>query len=153
MNLSCSSCATVYRIDPGKVPEGGVRARCTVCSHVISVSRDEEVAVTVATPVDGGGQPAVESESRAPARSQEQVAADILGDAFIAPPSPEPTAAPPEPPAAPSPSPPPTPPKEPVAQPSPVTAPTPAILVGRWVDVGASTVLHSPHVGRQVVAF
>ena len=37
MNVRCPSCATVYRVDPGKVPAGGVRARCAVCSHVFAV--------------------------------------------------------------------------------------------------------------------
>ncbi|MGH7569879.1 MAG: zinc-ribbon domain-containing protein, partial [Gemmatimonadales bacterium] len=37
MNVSCTSCETVYRVDPAKVPAGGVRARCAVCSNVFSV--------------------------------------------------------------------------------------------------------------------
>ncbi len=121
MNVSCSSCDTVYRIDPDKVPEAGVRVRCTVCSNVISVSRDEEIAV-VAAPVDGGVQPAVESENRPPAVSQEQMAAAVLGDAFIAPPEqPAGTTAPPAPPVTePIPAP-----AEPPAEPSPPPAPTP----------------------------
>ena len=44
MNVRCPSCNTAYRIDPAKVPEAGVRARCTVCSKVIPVTRDEEAA-------------------------------------------------------------------------------------------------------------
>ncbi len=118
MNVSCSSCDTVYRIDPDKVPEAGVRVRCTVCSNVISVSRDEEVAV-IAAPVDGGVQPEVEQENRL---SHEQMAAAVLGDAFIAPTEqPADTTAPP---AAPVPEPTPAQP-EPVALPSPPPAPTP----------------------------
>ncbi len=115
MNVSCSSCDTVYRIDPDKVPEAGVRVRCTVCSNVISVSRDEEISV-IAAPVDGAVPPAAESEERL---SREQMTAAVLGDAFIAPPEqqadttappvPEPTPAPPEPLAVPSPLPTPTP--------------------------------------------
>ncbi len=37
MNVSCPHCSTVYRIDPAKVPAGGVRARCSRCSGVIPV--------------------------------------------------------------------------------------------------------------------
>lgn len=37
MNVSCPQCSTVYRVDPAKVPVGGVRARCSSCSAVISV--------------------------------------------------------------------------------------------------------------------
>src|SRR2546430_240282 len=38
MNVTCPSCETVYRVDPGKVPPGGVRARCAVCSSVFAVN-------------------------------------------------------------------------------------------------------------------
>jgi predicted Zn finger-like uncharacterized protein len=37
MNVSCPQCSTVYRVDPAKVPAGGVRARCSTCSGVIPV--------------------------------------------------------------------------------------------------------------------
>ena len=40
MNVSCPNCNTTYRVDPAKVPEAGVRARCAVCSAVFSVRRD-----------------------------------------------------------------------------------------------------------------
>src|SRR6266566_1516495 len=38
MNVTCPSCETVYRVDPSKVPAGGVRARCAVCSNVFPVN-------------------------------------------------------------------------------------------------------------------
>src|SRR2546430_953801 len=38
MNVTCPSCETVYRVDPAKVPAGGVRARCAVCSSVFGVN-------------------------------------------------------------------------------------------------------------------
>jgi predicted Zn finger-like uncharacterized protein len=37
MNVSCPECSTVYRVDPAKVPQGGVRARCSTCNGVISI--------------------------------------------------------------------------------------------------------------------
>jgi predicted Zn finger-like uncharacterized protein len=37
MNVSCPQCSTIYRVDPAKVPPGGVRARCSTCSGVIPV--------------------------------------------------------------------------------------------------------------------
>ena len=52
MNVTCPSCATVYRVDPMKVPEAGVRARCKICSAIFPVTRLE---VTAPRPV----QPAV----------------------------------------------------------------------------------------------
>ena len=36
MNVTCPNCATIYRVDPAKVPESGVRARCSVCSAVFA---------------------------------------------------------------------------------------------------------------------
>src|SRR3954466_4317273 len=42
MNVTCPNCATIYRVDPAKVPEGGVRARCSVCSAVFAVKREGE---------------------------------------------------------------------------------------------------------------
>jgi predicted Zn finger-like uncharacterized protein len=40
MNVTCPNCATVYRVDPAKVPATGVRARCNVCSAVFAVRRE-----------------------------------------------------------------------------------------------------------------
>ncbi|MGH7511711.1 MAG: zinc-ribbon domain-containing protein [Gemmatimonadales bacterium] len=51
MNVSCPNCATVYRVDPAKVPEGGVRARCSICSAVFAVGREAGArAAAAATP-------------------------------------------------------------------------------------------------------
>ena len=41
MNVTCPNCATIYRVDPAKVPEAGVRARCAVCSAIFPVSREK----------------------------------------------------------------------------------------------------------------
>ena len=51
MNATCPQCKTVFRIDPRKVPAGGVRARCSVCGGVFEVvtgddPRREAAAVT-----------------------------------------------------------------------------------------------------------
>src|SRR6478672_11612242 len=66
MNVSCPNCATVYRVDPAKVPAGGVRARCNVCAAVFAV-RQESTADTTrpATPA----QPQ-ESKTRVPEAPQ-----------------------------------------------------------------------------------
>jgi predicted Zn finger-like uncharacterized protein len=37
MNVSCPDCRSIFRVDPAKVPSNGVRARCSVCSGVISI--------------------------------------------------------------------------------------------------------------------
>jgi predicted Zn finger-like uncharacterized protein len=46
MNVTCPNCATIYRVDPAKVPEAGVRARCAVCSAVFAVNRETREPVT-----------------------------------------------------------------------------------------------------------
>src|SRR5215217_8841600 len=53
MNVTCPNCATIYRVDPAKVPEGGVRARCSVCSAVFAVKREGEEADTSPAPLTG----------------------------------------------------------------------------------------------------
>src|SRR5438128_1369551 len=56
MNVTCPNCATVYRVDPGKVPDAGVRARCSICSAVFAVQRDgtaQERPSTVAAAAAG----------------------------------------------------------------------------------------------------
>ena len=80
MNVSCPNCNTTYRVDPAKVPETGVRARCAVCSAVFLVRRDGAAAPVSAAPA-----------------------------AVSAPPGPAPAAATTSPPPAPAPPPPPAP--------------------------------------------
>ena len=51
VNVSCPQCATVFRVDPAKIPERGVRARCSVCNGLIAVRRPEIAAPAVPSPV------------------------------------------------------------------------------------------------------
>lgn len=44
MNATCTQCQTVFRVDPAKVPEAGVRARCSVCAGIFWVRREAEPA-------------------------------------------------------------------------------------------------------------
>ncbi len=39
MNVSCPECRSVFRVDPRKVPQHGVRARCSICGGVLSIAR------------------------------------------------------------------------------------------------------------------
>ena len=48
MNVRCPNCSTVYRVDPAKVPEQGVRARCAVCAAVFAVVREPKPVATAA---------------------------------------------------------------------------------------------------------
>jgi predicted Zn finger-like uncharacterized protein len=38
MNVSCPECATVYRIDPARVPDGGARTRCRQCDTSLLIT-------------------------------------------------------------------------------------------------------------------
>lgn len=71
MTVTCPTCQTVYRIDPAKVPPGGVRARCAVCQGVFSV----------------GAEPAA---AAVPAREEPRFAAPPPAPAPSAPPAPAP---------------------------------------------------------------
>lgn len=46
MVVQCSSCLTEFELDPNKVPAAGVRARCSVCSAVITVPAPPVAAPT-----------------------------------------------------------------------------------------------------------
>jgi predicted Zn finger-like uncharacterized protein len=37
MNIRCPHCQALYRIDPGRIPPGGVRARCARCGEAFPV--------------------------------------------------------------------------------------------------------------------
>lgn len=51
MNVTCPHCATVFRVDPAKVPAAGVRSRCSICRGVFRVEGEAAAeAVPVAAP-------------------------------------------------------------------------------------------------------
>src|SRR3989442_271621 len=108
MNVTCPSCETVYRVDPAKVPAGGVPARCAVCSNVFPVNASAGAAT-------GGGRAV--SAPRPPSPPP-------------APPPPPPPPPPPRAPAQPAPAPapaaPPLRPAAPPTAPAPRAAPPPA---------------------------
>ena len=41
MNVTCPECRSIFRVDPGKVPSSGVRARCSECGGVIAIGAPE----------------------------------------------------------------------------------------------------------------
>jgi len=60
MNVTCTHCQTVFRVDPAKVPEAGVRARCSVCAGVFWVRHDAlepSAAPLTATPASASPAP------------------------------------------------------------------------------------------------
>jgi predicted Zn finger-like uncharacterized protein len=40
MNVSCPDCSEVYRIDPARIPDGGIRTRCRECGALFFLSAD-----------------------------------------------------------------------------------------------------------------
>lgn len=95
MVVQCSSCLTEFELDPNKVPTAGVRARCSVCSAVITVpappstapdSAQEQVAepAVAATPVAPVAAPA-SSGAPEPAAAAAPPAAESWRPATAAP--------------------------------------------------------------------
>lgn len=52
MNVNCPHCATVFRVDPEKVPRQGVRTRCSICRGTFRVEpeRHDEAIITSPAP-------------------------------------------------------------------------------------------------------
>ena len=67
MNVTCPSCETVYRVDPGKIPPGGLRARCAVCSNVFPVSVSPAGAAATVAPFAATQRPPAAPGGHAPA--------------------------------------------------------------------------------------
>lgn len=68
MNATCPTCGTTYRLDPRKIPEAGVRARCVRCEGIFPVARvrDEEVASSSGRPSSPAGEAAAPDLSPPP---------------------------------------------------------------------------------------
>ena len=65
MNVGCPECQSVFRVDPAKVPAGGVRARCAVCGAVLTVGVPTQTPATVASDAHVVGASAPASGERA----------------------------------------------------------------------------------------
>jgi predicted Zn finger-like uncharacterized protein len=89
MNVCCPDCSAVFRVDPRKVPSGGVRARCSVCAGIIRVP-DPAAAPAMAGAAHGRTGHVPEPPAAPPARPT---------------PAPEPPPSAPPPPAPPPPAP------------------------------------------------
>jgi predicted Zn finger-like uncharacterized protein len=122
MNVQCTHCSTVFRVDPRKVPAGGVRVRCSICRGVF------EVAADGAQPVAAGSVPAA-PPAPTPQPTPQPAAAPDPAPAPVPAPSAAPAAGPAFQPVstpAPTPVPTPTPPPAPAAAPAPTPRPAPA---------------------------
>jgi predicted Zn finger-like uncharacterized protein len=61
MNVTCTHCDTVFRVDPRKIPDAGVRARCSECRQVFRIAPEgrsssaaDPAAVAAASAASGG---------------------------------------------------------------------------------------------------
>jgi predicted Zn finger-like uncharacterized protein len=132
MNVQCTSCKTVFRVDPRKVPAGGVRARCSICRAVFEVpapsAGDNAASASAAVPTPVS-EPAAQPAPTAASASPSTASAPAPAPAPVAPPAPtpQPTAAP-----APAPRPQPAPgPAAPARAPSPFGSTDPAAKARR----------------------
>jgi len=83
MNVSCTQCQTVFRVDPDKVPAAGVRARCSVCSGVFWVRRETPpIAVPAPAPEPPPEVRAAPSPAPAPVPASAPTSAGVLPPPF-----------------------------------------------------------------------
>jgi predicted Zn finger-like uncharacterized protein len=153
MNVTCPNCASMFRVDPSKVPEGGVRARCNICSAVFAVRREGDAQDRPAAVASGstGARPVTATPATAPSAAAPNIAMPSVppSPAAVPPPSTPPPApvmpraepvrpafpaapgapAMPAAPARPG-SPPSPPPSSPAAPPRPASFPPPAVPMG-----------------------
>ena len=54
MIVECPGCATIFPVDPKKVPTAGIHARCTVCSEVFFVGPPEEAQAAPLAEAEAG---------------------------------------------------------------------------------------------------
>ena len=117
MNVQCTHCSTVFRVDPRKVPAGGVRVRCSICRGIFEVQPEGSAAPSAeAAPAAASPAPAPAAAPTPPPAAEPAPAA---GPAF----QPSAPAAPPVPTPAPAAAPP--------APPAPKPAPSPAVSGAR----------------------
>jgi predicted Zn finger-like uncharacterized protein len=81
VNVPCPECRSVFRVDPAKVPSTTVRARCSVCGGVITVtagsSIEDEFSANSSRPVTNT-RPSELSEAAAAQRANAGLAAALL---------------------------------------------------------------------------
>ena len=89
MNSTCPSCGITYRVDPAKIPAGGIRARCTRCDGVFRVEYP-----AAATPTEEAPAPPSAPEPKAKPEPEPEPEPEAVRGAET-PPEPARTVAPP----------------------------------------------------------
>ncbi|HSM36693.1 MAG TPA: zinc-ribbon domain-containing protein [Longimicrobiales bacterium] len=54
MNVTCPYCEAMYRVDPERVPAGGVRTRCGQCRKIFDLGKDGSVTPRADQATDNG---------------------------------------------------------------------------------------------------
>jgi predicted Zn finger-like uncharacterized protein len=75
MNITCPDCQTIYRVDPRKVPSGGIRVRCGRCPA------EFDVAIERARSQDGWVAPATSSPPAADEAEPDRAYPAVAGEA------------------------------------------------------------------------
>jgi len=81
ITVECPSCASSFPVDPAKIPEGGVNARCSACAQVFRVEKPEPVVEPEPIAVEDVAAPEVEAEA-APEPEEEAEEPSSAGDGF-----------------------------------------------------------------------
>ena len=93
MNVSCPECRSVFRVDPAKLPSATVRARCSVCGGVITVTAGSTIEDEFAATSVSARPTRLESEAPAGPRGNAGLSTALL-DTLPSPPPRAPTPAP-----------------------------------------------------------
>lgn len=78
ITVDCPSCSTSFPVDPAKVPEGGVHARCSVCQSVFFVAKPAQIDDTP-TAVEPTPDEVRAPESSSTEDTSSEVAAPVAG--------------------------------------------------------------------------
>lgn len=76
ITVSCSACAASFPVDPNKIPEGGVKVRCSECAHVFRVERPAPEPELAPPPADDEWSAEPEPELAAPPADDEWAVED-----------------------------------------------------------------------------
>lgn len=86
MNIACPDCSTIYRVDPARIPHGGIDAKCRECGATLRVEPVEtppgavhtaSPAVVAPTPPPSTPAPAAGAEQ--PGESRPRPSAPVFG--------------------------------------------------------------------------
>lgn len=84
MNIACPDCSTIYRVDPARVPRGGIAAKCRECGAALRVEPVETPPGAVHTATLATAAPAPQTSTPAedtgrPAESRQRPATPVFG--------------------------------------------------------------------------